>query len=48
MSLSDKRGLSILPDVLYRPWSLDGDWLEVQEILGERRLLTLALPGDAA
>jgi DNA-binding transcriptional LysR family regulator len=26
-------GLSILPDVLYRPWSLDGDRLEVRSIL---------------
>ena len=28
-------GLSILPDVLYRPWSLDGDRIEVRKILGE-------------
>ncbi|WP_028215482.1 LysR family transcriptional regulator [Paraburkholderia mimosarum] len=44
-------GLSILPDVLYRPWSLDGDRLEVRKILGDmptvdigiawRRCLTL-------
>jgi DNA-binding transcriptional LysR family regulator len=28
-------GLSILPDVLYRPWSLDGDRLEVRNIFEE-------------
>lgn len=28
-------GLAILPDVLYRPWSLDGDRIEVRKILGE-------------
>ena len=28
-------GLSILPDVLYRPWSLDGDRLEVRNIMEE-------------
>ncbi|MFT4435975.1 LysR family transcriptional regulator [Caballeronia sp. 15715] len=28
-------GLSILPDVLYRPWSLDGDRLEARKILGD-------------
>lgn len=26
-------GLAILPDILYRPWSLDGDRLEVRNIL---------------
>jgi DNA-binding transcriptional LysR family regulator len=28
-------GLSILPDVLYRPWSLDGDRLEARNIMEE-------------
>ncbi|GGP27926.1 LysR family transcriptional regulator [Silvimonas amylolytica] len=28
-------GLSILPDMLYRPWSLDGDRLEVRNIMEE-------------
>lgn len=28
-------GLAILPDVLYRPWSLDGDRLEVRNIMEE-------------
>jgi len=28
-------GLSILPDMLYRPWSLDGDRLEVRNLLEE-------------
>lgn len=28
-------GLAILPYVLYRPWSLDGDRIEVRKILGE-------------
>ncbi len=28
-------GLAILPDMLYRPWSLDGDRLEVRNIMEE-------------
>lgn len=36
-------GLSILPDLLYRPWSLDGDRLEVRNILEEMPKLEIGV-----
>lgn len=36
-------GLSILPDMLYRPWSLDGDRLEVRNILEDMPTVDLGL-----
>ncbi|QNM96520.1 LysR family transcriptional regulator [Chitinimonas koreensis] len=36
-------GLAILPDLLYRPWSLDGDRLEVRNILEEMPRLAIGV-----
>ena len=41
-------GVALLPDLVYRPWSLEGDRIEVRDISGACRWCRSAWSGGAA
>ena len=36
-------GIALLPDIIYRPWSLDGDRLESRDVSGELPVVQIGL-----